>query len=66
MPVGTPNFLAVAINAESPLGDELGNLIVIALNTANAVRPANRLKECQALLFDSKFVLDRYQALSNP
>lgn len=65
MPVRAANFFTVAVDAGATLGYKLGHLVMVAFNATNAVRPAQCFQEGQALFLGSKFILDRYQALSD-
>jgi len=66
VPVRAANFFAFSVDALTALGNELRDLIVVALDTTDAFGPADGLKECQALFLGPEFALDRYQALSDP
>jgi hypothetical protein len=66
MPVGTANYFALPIDALAALRCELGDLFAIALQTADAFRPAGGLQVGLALFIRPEGLLNFYQAFADP
>lgn len=66
MAVRAANFFTVSIDSSASLCNKLRDFIVATLKAANTVRPAQSFQKLQTLFFRAQFVLNGYQALSNP